>query len=93
MKSYFVTYHHEMTQTAHLENRVTNLQFKLHETMRNLATVQDELNSAIRDLQANCKHEVYEYERDSDGHKTIHTYTCKKCKHWTYYRPENATIL
>lgn len=82
-----------MTQTTHLENKVTNLQLKLHETMRNLASVQNELNEAIKELQTTCTHEEFEYERESDGHKTIHTYTCKKCKHWTRYRPENATIV
>lgn len=82
-----------MKPLDHLKHRVEELQSELHNAMHHLASVQEELNGAIKELQTSCNHKEYIYEAESDGHKTVRTYTCKMCGHWTRYCPENAAIV
>lgn len=59
---------------------IRELEEQLYDARMHVLVLENELKKELHKLQSTCHHDFVE-ERDSDGHRTIRTYTCKHCRY------------
>lgn len=75
------------------DDEITKMEQELRDLQKRYLNLEKNIKIMYKEYQQICSHDIMEGYYDSDGHKTVKSFVCKKCQYFTRYFPPYGSII